>query len=96
MLRLKDFVQSIDEKTPENIIKQLTVKETKEDKTKSLSFNATLWLFLEGAKVEGVGVYNGNLTLFLSKDGDVFGLDWCDGFGATLCEYLPPEPLIYN
>lgn len=95
-MRLKDFVNSIDHKTPEIILKQVSVKDLKEHRDKTISFNVGAWRRLEGARLEGVGVYEGNLMLLLSKDGEVFGLDWCDGFGVTLCEYIPPEPLIYG
>ena len=95
-MRLKDFVKSIDAKTPETIIKQVSLKEIKEHPDKAISFNAKAWLVLEDAKLEGVGIYNNNLMLLFSKDGEVFGLDWCDGFGATLCEYIPSEPIIYG
>lgn len=95
-MRIKDFIKSIYTNTPENLIRQLSLQEIKESPEKRLSFNAAAWLFLEGAKVEGVGIYEDNLMLLFSKDGKVYGLDWTDGYGVTLCEYIPPEPLVYG
>lgn len=96
MTKLKDFMMSIDKNTPKNIISQLSLQDIEKYPAKSFSFNALAWHFWKGATVEHVGVYEGNLMLLLSKGGCVFGLNWRDGFGATLCEYLPPEPLADN
>ena len=94
-MRLKDFINSIDDKTPQMTIRQKSIEELKKADTR-FSFNCIAWLILEGAKIEGVWLNHNCLTLLFSKDGQVFGLDWYDGFGATLCEYIPPEPLVYG
>ena len=94
-MRLKDFIQSIDDKTPVMIIRQRSIEQLQKGDVK-ISLNCCLWRVLEGAKLEGIGGTDKGLSLLFSKDGQVFGLDWYDGCGATLCEYIPPEPLVYG
>ncbi len=42
---------------------------------------------LEGAKLARTFVYEKALMMIFLKGGKIYGLDWCDGHGVTLCEY---------
>ncbi len=97
-MKLEDFVASIDQNTPEKIIAQISVEETVPKNGghfngKCFAFSSTAWFCLEGAKVESIAVVKKAVVIIFSRGSHVYGLDWEDGFGATLCEYYPPEEL---
>lgn len=91
-MRTSDFIESIDEKTPENIITKIAVEDTAKQQ-KRLKFNFIANKILEGAKLESARIADKSLWIIFSKDGEIFSLDWQDGYGAMLSEFIPPEPL---
>lgn len=97
-MKLEDFVASIDKNTPEKIIAKISVEETDPKNggyftAESFAFSNSAWFCLEGAKVESIAIVKKAVVIIFSRGSHVYGLDWQDGFGATLCEYYPPEEL---
>ena len=91
-MNYKEFVNNIDEKTPENILFQVP-SDTLKNKMSRLIFNAQARIFLENSVLEGVYFTDNCLMLILRKGGKFFQLDMCNDFGVTLAEILPTEKI---
>ena len=87
---LENFLDSIDDTTPEKIILQAS-KETLKDPVQQIMQNVKMRGFLEGATLARTFSWEKGLMLIFIKNGKIYGLDWCDGHGVTLCEYISPN-----
>lgn len=85
-VELEEFLDSIDNDTPEKIILQIS-KEDLKNPVKSIVGNAQMKVILEGATLARTFSSKEGLMLILLKDSKIYGLDWMDGYGVTLCEY---------
>ena len=88
----KEFVDSIDEKTPEKILFQVPL-DTLQNKLSRLMFNAQARLILENSVIEGLYFDETCLMLILRKGEKFFQIDMCKDFGVTLAEILPTEKI---
>lgn len=94
-MTVREFVDSINEKTPSGIIFFASLKQLEEADWR-ISREALAWLMLEGAKVEAIHFDKNCMMIWYSKKGDVYCLEWVDGCGVALSEFYPPEPLVYS
>lgn len=90
-MTIADFVKTVDEKTPEKILVQASLKEL-ESFSGKLRVAAQLLFVLIDSNVEEIIATDKTLILTLSKNGKVYQLDYCK-YGVTLAEMIPPEPL---
>lgn len=88
----KEFVNSIDEKTPEKILFQVPL-DTLENKLSMVMFNAQARLILENSVLEGLYFDEKSLMLILRKGEKIFQIDMSKDFGVTLAEILPTEKI---
>lgn len=88
----KEFVNSIDEKTPEKILFQVPL-DTLENKLSMVMFNAQARLILENSVLEGLYFDEKSLMLILRKGEKIFQIDMSKDFGVTLAEILPTDRL---
>lgn len=88
----KEFVNSIDEKTPEKILFQVPL-DTPENKLSMVMFNAQARLILENSVLEGLYFDEKSLMLILRKGEKIFQIDMSKDFGVTLAEILPTEKI---
>ena len=86
---MKEFIDSIDSNTPEEIILQAGKKEL-ENPMQGLMTKIQLMRVLEGATLTDVCSTKEGLLMIFLKDGKVYQLDWMDGYGVTLSEYKRP------
>ena len=88
----KEFVDSIDADTPENILFQVP-PDTLKNQMSRLVFNAQARMILENAVLESVYFTDKCLMLVLRKGKKFSQLDMCDDSGVTLAEILPTEKI---
>ena len=87
---LEDFLDGIDQNTPEKIILQTSTEELK-DPVQQIMHNVKARGILEGAALARAFSWEKGLMLLFLKNGKIYGLDWCDGYGVTICEHISPN-----